>query len=63
MYTVLTHVKHLFRDCFAHLIFFVYADYPTLTFTWQIVTPADKVTLPNRPGNLTRRVIPPIMQT
>ena len=31
------------------------------TFTWQIVTPADKVTLPGRPGNPPRRVTPPIM--
>ena len=26
------------------------------TFTWQIVTPADRVTLPGRPGNPPRRV-------
>ena len=31
------------------------------TFTWQIVTPADRVTLPGRPGNPLRRVTPPIM--
>ena len=31
------------------------------TFTWQIVTPADRVTLPGRPGNPPRRVTPPIM--
>ena len=31
------------------------------TFTWQIVTPADRVTLPGRPGNPPRRVTPLIM--
>ena len=32
------------------------------TFTWQTVTPADRVTLPGRPGNPPyRRVTPPIM--
>ena len=31
------------------------------TFTWQIVTLADRVTLPGRPGNPPRRVTPPIM--
>ena len=31
------------------------------TSTWQIVTPADRVTLPGRPGNPPRRVTPPIM--
>ena len=30
------------------------------TFTWQLVTPADRVTLPSRPGNPSRRVTPPI---
>ena len=29
------------------------------TFTWQIVTPADRVTLPGRPGNPPRRVTSP----
>ena len=31
------------------------------TFTWQTVTPADRVTLPGRPGNPPRRVTPLIM--
>ena len=31
------------------------------TFTWQIVTPADRATLSGRPGNPLRRVTPPIM--
>ena len=31
------------------------------TFTWQIVTPADRVILPGRPGNPPWRVTPPIM--
>ena len=31
------------------------------TFTWQIVTSADRVTLPSRPGNLPGWVTPPIM--
>ena len=31
------------------------------TFTWQIVTPADRVTLPGRPGNPPRRITLPIM--
>ena len=30
-------------------------------FTWQNATPADRVTLPGRPGNPPRRVTPPIM--
>ena len=29
------------------------------TFTWQIVTPADRVTLPSRTDNPPRRVTPP----
>ena len=33
------------------------------TFTWQTVTPADRVTLPRRPGNPPGRVTPPIMWT
>ena len=31
------------------------------TFTWQIVTPADRVILPGRPGNPPWRVTPPIV--
>ena len=31
------------------------------SFTWQNVTPADRVTLPGRLGNPPRRVTPPIM--
>ena len=31
------------------------------TFIWQIVTPADRVTLPGRLGNPPRRVTPPII--
>ena len=31
------------------------------TFTWQIVIPADRVTLPGRPGTPPRRVTPPII--
>ena len=31
------------------------------TFTWQIVTPTDRVTLPGRPGNPPRWVTPPTM--
>ena len=31
------------------------------TLTWQIFTPADRVTLPGRPDNPPRRVTPPIM--
>ena len=31
------------------------------SFTWQNATPADRVTLPGRPGNPPRRVTPPIM--
>ena len=32
-----------------------------VTCTWQIVTPADRVNRPGRPGNPPRRVSPPIM--
>ena len=31
------------------------------TFTWQIVTPAERFTLPGRPGNPPRWVTPPVM--
>ena len=32
-----------------------------VTSTWQIVTPADRVNRPGRPGNPPRRVTPPIV--
>ena len=44
--------------------FWVFCHKPHLdTFTWQIVTPTDRVTLPGRPGNPPKRVTPPIMLT
>ena len=55
----LGNVQSLKHTCFA---FEQSGGSPHLeTFTWQIVTPADRVTLPGRPGNPPRRVTPPIM--
>ena len=60
MYKVLKHT------CFAFELFAMKATparrvTPPEPFTWQIVTPGDRVTLPGRPGNSPRRVTPPIM--
>ena len=60
MYKVLKHT------CFAFELFAMkvtrLGGLPHLeTFTWQIVTPADRVTLPGRKGNPPWRVTLPIM--
>ena len=62
----LGNVQRFKNTCFAFELFAMNATpsrrvTPPWTFTWQIVTPVDRVTLPGRPGNPPRRVTPPIM--
>ena len=60
----LENVQSLKHTCFAFGVFCHERSggSPHLeTFTWQIVTPADRVTLPGRPGNPPRWVTPPII--
>ena len=53
-----------YEQSFKIYMFRFWAFLPHLdTFTWQIVTPTDRVILPGRPGNPPKRVTPLIMQT
>ena len=62
----LGNVQRFKNTCFAFELFAMNATpsrrvTPPWTFTWQIVTPVDRVTLPGRLGDPPRRVTPPIM--